>query len=86
VIPLIQEIVGGNVRVIDPAPSVAKQAKRLLEAGGMANNTSTHGKVRFYTSGNSDALKFLLPVLLGEEGEVERVEWIDDNSVIASLR
>ena len=34
VIPLIEQIVGENVRVIDPAPSVAKQAKRLLEAQG----------------------------------------------------
>src|SRR5262245_48438309 len=35
VIPLIQQIVGENVRVIDPAPSVAKQTGRLLEARGM---------------------------------------------------
>ncbi len=34
VIPLIEQIVGKNVRVIDPAPSVAKQVKRLLEAAG----------------------------------------------------
>ena len=34
VIPLIQQIVGENVRVIDPAPSVARQAGRVLEAKG----------------------------------------------------
>ncbi len=34
VIPLIQEIVGEFVRVIDPAPAVARQARRLLEAQG----------------------------------------------------
>jgi glutamate racemase len=34
VIPLIQQIVGENVRVIDPAPSVAKQVRRVLEAKG----------------------------------------------------
>lgn len=85
VIPLIQEIVGENVRVIDPAPAVARQVKRLLEAGGMKNDSSTRGNVKFYTSGNSDALKSLLPVLLGEEGEVERVEWTSD-SVIARER
>ena len=39
VIPLIEQIVGENVRVIDPAPSVAKQAKRLLEAQGMKNQS-----------------------------------------------
>ncbi len=34
VIPLIEQIVGESVRVIDPAPAVARQTKRLLEAGG----------------------------------------------------
>jgi hypothetical protein len=32
VIPLIQKIVGAKVRVIDPAPAVARQVGRLLEA------------------------------------------------------
>ena len=31
VIPMIQEIAGPSVRVIDPAPAVARQAARLLE-------------------------------------------------------
>jgi len=83
VIPLVQEIVGKNVRVIDPAPSVAKQAKRLLEAGGLRNDLSMRGDVKFYTSGVPDSLKSKLLVLLGEDGDVERVEWIND-SVIAS--
>jgi glutamate racemase len=82
VIPLIEEIVGENVRVIDPAPSVARQVKRLLEAGGMRNDPFARGNVRFYTSGDPDALKSLLPVLLGESGEVEGVEW-KSSSVIA---
>ncbi|NTU54917.1 MAG: glutamate racemase [Anaerolineales bacterium] len=81
VIPLIQEIVGGNVRVIDPAPSVAKQAKRLLEAGGMRNDSSAWGDVRFYTSGDPKALKSLLPVLLGEGEKVYRVNWFGDTRV-----
>lgn len=83
VIPLIEEIVGENVRVIDPAPAVARQVKRLLEAGGMRNDRSARGDVRFYTSGDPGALKSLLPVLLGESGEVERVEWVSD-AVVAS--
>ena len=81
VIPLVQEIVGEKVRVIDPAPSVAKQAKRLLEAGGLKYDSSARGEVKFYTSGSPDALKSLLPVLLGENGDVERVEWINDNEI-----
>jgi len=81
VIPLIQEIVGENVRVIDPAPAVAKQVKRLLEAGGVRNDSSERGDVRFYTSGDPDVLKSLLPVLLDDSGEVKRVEWVNDSAL-----
>jgi glutamate racemase len=78
VIPLIQEIVGEKIRVIDPAPAVAKQVRRLLEAGGTMSLESTRADVRFYTSGDPDELKSLLPILLGESGDVKRVEWLDD--------
>ena len=92
VIPLIQRIVGDakRVRVIDPAPAVAKQVRRLLEARGMRKESRSRGDIKFYTSGNPEALKSMLPVLLGESGaalsgeavskcEVERVEWLDDH-------
>jgi glutamate racemase len=81
VIPLIEQIVGGNVRVIDPAPAVAKQVHRVLESKGMKNESSVRGKVKFYTSGDPEELKTLLPVLLGEMGEVGKVSWLNDLKV-----
>ena len=81
VIPLIQEIVGEEVRVIDPAPAVARQVKRLLEAGDLKNDPSSRGSVKFYTSGNPDTFKSLLPILLGENGEVESAKWINDRTI-----
>lgn len=78
VIPLIEQIVGGNVRVIDPAPAVAKQVKRLLDAGGMLNQNGDEGTVRFITSGEADSVKRLLSTLLGIDSEVEAVIWLDD--------
>ena len=81
VIPLIQEIVGDKVRVIDPAPAVARQVKRLLEAGGMRSPLSERGFVRFYTSGNAESLQSLLPTLLGTGGEVQDVKWLDDLTI-----
>jgi glutamate racemase len=81
VIPLVQEICGEKVRVIDPAPAVAKQVKRLLKAGGMKSPLSARGEVRFYTSGEPAALKSVLPKLLGEDGLVEKVEWVNDSRV-----
>lgn len=81
VIPLIQQIVGENVRVIDPAPSVARQVRRVLEAKGMKSESNGRGDVRFYTSGDPEELKSLLSKLLGELGEVEQVTWDGDHFV-----
>jgi glutamate racemase len=78
VIPLIQHIVGDKVRVIDPAPSVAKQVRRVLEAKGLKSASTPRGEVEFYTSGNSEEFKSLLPLLLGDSGAVKKVSWSDD--------
>ncbi len=82
VIPLIQHIVGEKVRVIDPAPAVAKQAKRLLEAAGTKNQFQGRAPIRFFTSGDPSEMKSPLPVFLGETGEVESVTWKNDREVI----
>ncbi|GAB4398518.1 MAG: glutamate racemase [Anaerolineales bacterium] len=82
VIPLIEKIVGEKVRVIDPAPAVAKQVKRLLEAGGTLRQGERDGNVRFVTSGNPDAVKSSLKVLLGIDQEVEWVTWMNDREIL----
>ena len=84
VIPLIQEIVGENVRVIDPAPAVARQTGRLLEARAMRNGSGAKSEVKLYTSGDPETLRSLLPRLLAEKGDVEKVEWISDDTVLST--
>ena len=81
VIPLIEKIVGQNVRVIDPAPSVARQAKRLLEAVKNINQTGEGARVQFFTSGDAASMKTLLPLLLGVDGDVQSVMWKDDQVI-----
>src|SRR5687768_149477 len=81
VIPLIHRIAGDSVRVIDPAPAVAKQVRRVLEARGTRSESRSQADLKFYTSSNPDGLKSMLPVLLGEGGEVEGVEWVSDHDV-----
>jgi len=81
VIPLIQHIVGKNVRVIDPAPAVAKQTRRLLEARGLRNKSVSKGEITLYTSGDPSALKPLLPMFLGEMGSIQTAEWHSDSKL-----
>ena len=85
VIPLIEQVVGENVRVIDPAPAVAKQAKRLLDGSGMKVPVGERAEVHFYTSGDADMLASLLPKLLGENGAVQTVTWLDDCHVVGHV-
>jgi glutamate racemase len=83
VIPLIQEIVGDSVRVVDPAPAVTRQVKRLLVAGGILNQVHGDASIRYYTSGEVDSLASMLPTLLSEDESVEQVRWLNDNHIIA---
>ena len=81
VIPLIQEIVGPQVRVIDPAPAVARQVGRVLTDHKMENREHNRGTVRYLTSGKISQLSDLLPLLMGETGCVNPIYW-EQNKVI----
>jgi len=75
VIPMIEEITGPDVRTIDPAPAIARQARRLLEGEGLLNLSESPGKMTFYTSGDVQAFAVILPELLGETGPINHVTW-----------
>lgn len=73
VIELIQEIAGPEVRVIDPAPAVARQVGRVLAQHGLAAGGAQPGRMEILTTGDPAALRALLPRLLGEAQPVRRV-------------
>jgi glutamate racemase len=75
VIPVIQEIVGPDVRVIDPAPAIARQTARLLDEYNLGNPGQLPGQIRYLTSGDPHAMAELLMKLLAESGEVQQVGW-----------
>jgi glutamate racemase len=77
VIPLIEEIVGDGVRVIDPAPAVARQARRLLEQHGTLNGgvgEDRAGGVRYYTTGDAGLFEKQVELLTGLNGVVKHVD------------
>ena len=82
VIPLIEEIAGPQVRVIDPAPAVARQVRRLLAEHDLCEPVESGAvRYRFITSGDPAALSTALPRLLGEAGDVERIFWEENRLV-----
>lgn len=78
VIPLIQEIVGGPVRVIDPAPAVARQTGRLLEARGLGNSSTGPGSTEYLTSGDPVSFSHIAARLLGEPVSAGGLAWQHD--------
>jgi glutamate racemase len=83
VIPLIKHITGSGVRVIDPAPAVARQVRRLLERSGDCYDGTIAGQVRYFTTGDPQPLRYLLPVLSDQAGTVEKAIWVDGNIIQA---
>ena len=77
VIPLIREIAGESVRVIDPAPAIARQVKRVLESRGLLAERKRAGGEVFLTSGNAEKMQELLPKLIAVQAEVDQLCWKD---------
>lgn len=74
VIPLIQDIVGDDIKIIDPSPAIARQVKVVLEKMQILNNAdpgefSTKPKIdpsnlQLVTSGDQERFKNLVDSLL----------------------
>jgi glutamate racemase len=75
IIPLIQQIVGPTVQVIDPAPAVARQTGRLLQTLGIGANCDQPAAARFFTTGDPYHMGEMLPMLLSETFPVNYVGW-----------
>ncbi len=82
VIPLIEEIVGESVRVIDPAPAVAKQTRRLLEQHQLKQVRDQPGILRLFTSAQAESFEQLSRKVLGENGKVRPVTWSSNRVVM----
>jgi glutamate racemase len=84
VIPLIQQITGPGVRVIDPAPAVARQVQCLLVASSLSELDSPPQRdflrrprhlLHFFTTGDASQLERVVSGLLGEKCPVESLSW-----------
>jgi glutamate racemase len=82
VIPLIQEIAGPGVRVIDPAPAIARQTRRVLERRDAFNQASKPRVVVYTTSGSPHKLQGFIQQVLGKKEVCTPALWTDDGRII----
>ena len=74
-ISLIKDIVGDGIRVIDPAPAVARQVAKMLKAGSLVNMDQEAFSMKFFTTGDPFEFTKNLPKLLHESGGVNKLFW-----------
>jgi glutamate racemase len=84
VIPLIKVIVGDGIRVIDPAPAVARQVDHVLYAGKLSNVDKEASTMRFYTTGDPVEFNKILPRLLFDVGDIFMLTWMEDGLTLVA--
>ncbi|MCC6540677.1 MAG: glutamate racemase [Flavobacteriales bacterium] len=77
--PLIERIVGPDVRVIDPTPAIARQLDRILQRDGIGRDPSASGDLICYTSGDPVEFHRMMERLGLEGAPVYQATW--DGSV-----
>lgn len=96
VIPLLEKICGPSVRVIDPAPAVARQAVRVQGdkgaggggqgTGARGRGTGEKGRLTYFTSGSVREFERALAVLGIERGEVNAARWEAAVATVTELK
>ncbi|MBI4755919.1 MAG: glutamate racemase [Betaproteobacteria bacterium] len=73
IVPLIRDLAGPEVTIMDPGPAVAREVRRRLADENLLAPGSQAGSTRFWTSHDTAAAARLMSRLWGAEVEVERL-------------
>jgi len=79
VIPLIREIVGSKVNVIDPTNAIVRQVSRILDNNNLSNKEEgVVGKISIFTSGEINSMNQILLKLFDDSINVKKIDWINN--------
>lgn len=82
VIPMIKEIVGPEISVIDPAPAIARQTQRILAALSLDIPQGDENKIILFTSGSKELFKKFVEKINLEQYKIKKVNWDEDRQKI----
>ena len=77
VIPIIKNIVGSNVSVIDPSPAIAKRVSSLLNELDLLKRCSRNSDITYGTTGDPEKFKNIVRSLLKIDISPVQLKWID---------
>lgn len=79
IVPLIRQIFGDGLVIIDPSVAIAQRIKHLLAENGWLADDHQKGKITIATTGDARTLEKKLPLFLGDEYPVVPLQWQDGN-------
>jgi glutamate racemase len=71
--PVLSEIAGPGVTLIDTGAAVARQLARVLRERGLEAREGDRGEQRFWTSGDPATSERVISTLLGQRVQVEKL-------------
>lgn len=80
----IKRLIGPEVKVIDPAPAVARQVKRILDQYGLLAPEVKAGALRVYTTAEPAVLAGIVDQLLGVHIPISQARWQADKLHLSS--
>jgi glutamate racemase len=69
--PLIREIAGAAVAIMDPSPAIARELRRRLNAAALLSAGTRTGSVHFWSSANSESNRRVISELWKAEIELQ---------------
>lgn len=78
IIPVLQELAGDEVTVINPSPAIARQTLHLLTNNNLLTSESGVGKVVVYSSAVRPSLAAMLSLVDLASAEILPVTWLGD--------
>lgn len=71
-IPILQKILPKNINIVDPAPAVIDQTKRILIENSIKNKTGNKAIYEFYSSGDISIIERMVHEITGEKCKISK--------------
>lgn len=75
ILPILHQLLGPDIEIIDPSPAVARQVRRVLEDQGDTASAGTPGRITYFTTAAPGRLASSVHRLVGEAGELHGLVW-----------
>ncbi len=72
---LIRQIVGPGVAIVDPAPAVARQVRRVIEEKNLSNRGEAPGSLRLFSTGPTDKMAVVAGRFSFDSLPIEQAIW-----------